>query len=116
MSIAVYLSTFILAATPLAVAAQSQSPADPAEGAAAVMPHEYTSAFQDYRPMAESGDAPGTIWRAANDEVGRIGGHAGYMRSAQNADANAAAPKDGSTEWLPYMPHSGHAGHHGGHH
>lgn len=115
MSIAFYLSTFILVATPLAVAAPTQSPSDPTEAAAAVKPYEYKSAFQDYRSMAENGDAPGTIWRAANDEVGRIGGHAGIMRSAQDADANATS-KDGAAEWLPFTPHSGHSGHHGSHH
>jgi hypothetical protein len=117
MSIAYYLSTFFLALTPVAVAAQTQSAVDPAEVAAAVMPHEYISALQDYRPMLDAGgEAPWQNWRAANDEVGRIGGHAGYVRSTQDAEANTAVPKDGSAEWLPFTPHSGHSGHHGGHH
>jgi hypothetical protein len=116
MSIAYYLSIVVLTAAPMIVVAQTQSPVDPAEVAAAVMPQEYKSAFQDYRPMVDAGEAPWQNWRAANDEVGRIGGHAGYMPSAQDADANTAAPKDVSAEWLPYTPHSEHSGHHGGHH
>ncbi|MDQ9170066.1 hypothetical protein Q8A64_06525 [Oxalobacteraceae bacterium R-40] len=116
MSIAYYLSTFILAATPLAVAAQAPSSAGPAEATAAVLPYEYKSAFQDYLPMAGSSEAPEKVWREANDEVGRIGGHAGYMRAAKNNEEGAAASKDRPAEWLPFTPHSGHSGHHGSHH
>ena len=111
-----YLSTFFLVAMPLAVAAQAPSSVGPAEASAAVAPPEYKSAFQDYRAMADSGEEPEKIWRMANDEVGRIGGHAGYMRAAQDAEASTAASKDSQAEWLPFTPHSGHSGHHGSHH
>lgn len=116
MSIACYVSTFVFIAMPMTVAAQAHSAVGPAEAAAAVMPYEYKSVFQDYRPMIDSGEAPETVWRAANEEVGRIGGHAGYMRSAQDVEGSAATLKDGAAEWLPFTPHSGHGAHHGSHH
>lgn len=116
MSIAYYVSIFVFIAMPMTVAAQAHSSVGPAEAAAAVLPYGYNSAFQDYRPMVDSGDAPETVWRAANEQVGRIGGHAGIMRSAQDAEASAAASKDGAAEWLPFTPHSGHGAHHGSHH
>jgi hypothetical protein len=116
MSIAYYLSALILAATPLALAAQAQSSGGPTDIAAAVTTYEYRSAFQDYRAMADESEAPAKVWRAANDEVGRIGGHAGYMKSAQGTEGSASASKDSTADWLPFTPHSGHGGHHGSHH
>ena len=39
----------------------------------------YDSAFGDYRPWKE--EAP-RRWREANDEAGRLGGHAGHAKAA----------------------------------
>lgn len=52
-------------------------PADPAAKAPAA---RYESAFADYRTYREEKLAP---WREVNEEVGRIGGHAGMFRAGQ---------------------------------
>jgi hypothetical protein len=64
-----------LAAASLAVA-QSQTPP----------PVQYRSAFEGYRPWGAPQPAN---WRAVNDEVLRLGGHAGHLRSVPG-DARAA--------------------------
>ena len=52
-------------------------------------PPEYRSAFADYRPYKE----PVIVdWRAANEEVGRVGGHLGIVRG-QKKDAGKDKPK-----------------------
>ena len=80
---------FGLAATLAAgVAAQQAAQSGPADPKAAVPVQRYESAFRDYRPHA----APELArWRDANDEAGRIGGHAGYAR--QSAPQRKSAPK-----------------------
>lgn len=40
-------------------------------------PPAYVSAFTDYRAWREPALVP---WRRANEEVGRLGGHAGHLR------------------------------------
>lgn len=49
---------------------------------------QYKSPFKDYRPL---GDDKRTPWKAANDEVGKIGGWRVYLREAQ--EGNKAAPE-----------------------
>lgn len=75
---------------PSMASGQTSNPADPA---APVTPNPYRSAFEGYRGF---GDTKLGNWRALNEEVARVGGHAGAMR-AGNAD-----PASGAT---------GHAGH-----
>jgi hypothetical protein len=52
---------------------------------------QYKSPFKDYRPLGEDMRIP---WKAANDEVGKIGGWRVYLREAQDQskEANKAAP------------------------
>lgn len=107
-----YLGVFALAALPLLGAAQEQAAADPADAKAAAMPVRYESAFQGYRGMAEEADVPHPGWRAANDEVGRIGGHAGYMRSAPADNGAAHQVRENRAAQHETAPGSGHAGHH----
>lgn len=64
-------------ATPLLAAAPG-----PIDSGAAVPPVAYESAFSGYRAYA---DEPLADWRTINDEVARIGGHAGVLRE-QPAD------------------------------
>jgi hypothetical protein len=61
--------------------------ADPAAVDSATPATQYQSPFKDYRPL---GDDKRTPWRAANDEVGKIGGWRAYLRESQ--EANKAAP------------------------
>ena len=47
----------------------------------------YQSAFERYRPSSELQEMPDKRWRAANDEMERLGGHMGHIK-----DEPAAAP------------------------
>lgn len=49
----------------------------------------YRSVFTPTLPSTDAEEMP---WRAANEEVGRIGGHVGYLRAEQPASAQAADP------------------------
>lgn len=132
----------LIAALPaclLAALAQAQAPAprpDPTDPGARVPAQSYRSPFADYKPLGETtvGD-----WRAANDEVGRIGGWRAYAREAQapspapTAPGGTAAVGDhaghgsagrGDSGHSGQSGHSGHSGHgatprrhgHHGHH
>jgi hypothetical protein len=50
----------------------------------------YRSAFAEYRPWR--GQEPAVDWKRANDEMKRLGGHAGHLREkAQQPEPPAAA-------------------------
>ena len=92
-----------------ASAAFAQAPAarrDPTDPQARIPAVEYRSAFENYR--AER-DPPATNWREANENVRRIGGHAGYVAKPGGAgekyEAKGSAPKEKSNA-------GGHDGHH----
>lgn len=58
----------------------------------------YRSALAEYRPWRDQ--EPTVDWKRANDEMKRLGGHAGHLREkAQQPDRPAAA--------------DGHGAHHG---
>lgn len=57
--------------------AQSGKRPDPADADARVPAATYRSAFEGYRRL--EGEAR-TNWRAANEEVRRVGGHVGILR------------------------------------
>jgi hypothetical protein len=57
--------------------AQTGARPDPADSGARVPETVYRSAFGDYRHHDLSKEIP---WRAANEEVGRVGGHVGILR------------------------------------
>ena len=69
----------LLAAAAGGAFAQSGGANDPRAPDAKVPPVTYRSAFEDYRPYREQGLAP---WREVNEEVARVGGHAGVMKGA----------------------------------
>ena len=66
------------------VAPASAQPTHPADATAAVPPLTHRSAFTGYKRLAEP---PAADWKAANQNVERIGGWRAYAR-----EANAAAP------------------------
>jgi hypothetical protein len=71
-------------------AAQQQVAVHPADPRALVPPPQYASAFNGYRPYGNEKPGP---WREINDEVARIGGHAGMFRTpAAQGAAPAANP------------------------
>jgi hypothetical protein len=74
---------FALAAPP---AAKQWNPADPGAPAGAF---RYESAFDNYR-AATAESQPVKAWRSANDEMGKLGGHAGHMKEAAGQAATVA--------------------------
>ncbi|CAN5673203.1 hypothetical protein BH11PSE12_BH11PSE12_27090 [soil metagenome] len=68
---------------------------DPADATKGVANPVYESAFEDYQAWHEITETPGQRWRAANDEMGRLGGHAGQLRDAR---PNQSTPSTTSVE------------------
>jgi hypothetical protein len=61
---------------------------DPVSAESPTPPTQYKSPFKDYRPLGDDMRIP---WKAANDEVGKIGGWRVYLREAQ--EGNKVAPE-----------------------
>jgi hypothetical protein len=83
------VGTSVIAIT-IAVAHMSNAFAapDPVSAESSTPPTQYKSPFKDYRPLGDDQRIP---WKAANDEVGKIGGWHVYLREAQ--EGNKAAPE-----------------------
>ncbi len=93
MSIAPWMAIAALAILPLAVSAQDKpKPADPTNPAAAVAPLLYESAFAGYQTSSEPEQSPDKNWRAINDEMSRLGGHAGHTKEAAAARGKLFSP------------------------
>ena len=82
-------------------AAQEAARPDPRNPRAKAPPVEYRSAFEGYRPYAESELRD---WRKSNEEVGSAGGHAGH-KPGQGPGAHTSKPQPGKPAT------SGHEGH-----
>lgn len=85
-------------------AAQSAVHPDPADPAARVPETAYRSAFEGYRNHDLSKQTP---WRAANEDVGRIGGHVGILREQaahEKSPAAGARDKDADGKGAPASP------------
>jgi len=80
-------------------AAQPTARPDPADPKAPVPVRPYASALKEYRPYA---DQEAGRWRESNDEMGRVGGHAGHVPQRATAPARPDA--------RPPTP-AGHGGH-----
>jgi hypothetical protein len=92
MSFAYWLTVAALASLPFAVVAQQkQNQSDPTNANAPVSGAAYESAFKNYQPAADQQQSPDKTWRAANEEVGKLGGHAGNMKDGSFA-SSAPAP------------------------
>ncbi len=89
--------------------ASAQTRADPADPGARVPAATYRSPFADYRAL---GDESVGNWRAANDEVGRIGGWREYARDAQAPGAAGTASGEAPA---PPVRQPNPPGAHGGH-
>ena len=62
------------------VAAQNNEMLDASDAAAEVVVAPYESAFEGYRSWQDIKLSPALGWRAANDEMARVGGHAGQIK------------------------------------
>ena len=88
-AIAILIAAGVAAA--LSLSGASIAAPDPTDEKNTVPPVLYVSPFRDYKPLGEDKQIP---WKAANDEVGRIGGWRAYAKEAQDAAASVspAAP------------------------
>lgn len=87
------LAAALMAGAGLACAADQGAPESPSQAPATPA---YKSAFADYRPALEEKETPVQLWRLANDEMGRLKGHAGQLK-----DAPAAASPDAHSAHHP---------------
>ena len=74
-----------------AMAQQAEGTA-PRESATKAPGLTYRSAFEDYRPFRDQQLAP---WREVNDDVARVGGHLGILKSSQKPQDGKPAPAGG---------------------
>ena len=63
----------------------------------------YQSAFAGYQALQEAAEPADAQWRAVNDEVARVGGHAGIFRDAPQTPVPDKAEES---------RHGGHTMHH----
>lgn len=77
----------VLIGTPLAAAAQTGAASSEQSATARAA---YQSAFENYRPFEADEDQPAAGWRAANEEIGRLGGHMGHVRETEPATPQAS--------------------------
>ncbi len=116
-------ATAAIVTAALSLSGASIAAPDPTDEKNTVPPVLYQSPFRDYKPLGEDKAIP---WKAANDEVGRIGGWRAYAKQAQDAAASvkpvtAADPATPATATLPPVkpatteppakPKPGHEGH-----
>lgn len=111
MSFSHWVAVAMLSASPLAAFAGQPTLPDPVDARASGAPFTYESAFTSYRAAPEEQASPDTSWRAANDMVGTLGGHAGH--SAQGNNGNARAPNPASEAANPMPMRQGHGVHQG---
>ena len=101
-----------VAVMPVLAFAQQKPRSDPADAAAPVPAMSYDSAFKNYIPDREIKPAG---WKEVNEEVSRIGGHAGLTRGATGGAGRPAVPGGkpaGKPSAQPDKPASnGHSGH-----
>ena len=64
----------------IASAQEIQKKAHPADADAASTRFTYQSAFKSYRPASDPPETPDRIWRAANEDMGKLGGHMGHIK------------------------------------
>lgn len=119
-----WFAALAMAIAPFAATAQQRpSQADPSDPAIAVAPLRYESAFHS-GPLAEEADTtPDQVWRAANDEMGKLGGHSGHMKQESGntaaptqAPSSKVIPPQGSDARSPGQPASKPAVDHSKHH
>lgn len=97
------MSPFFIAAVMTAASATAA-----AQGSSAPAPTiEYRSAFEGYRGWSTQ---PPRDWRQVNDEVERLGGHAGHLRASPGA-SDRGQPASPAAKAAAPMPQS--QGHHG---
>ena len=77
----------LTAFAPVLALAQPAVP-DPADAKAAVPPLAYESAI----PRAKPAEAKPGPWKQVNEQVGRLGGHAGHLKALEPSTSPAKRP------------------------
>ena len=99
------LSAVLSSATLLVghASAQTNKPAPPESAAptVAASPTAFKSAFEGYQTYS---DDKMTNWRAANDEVARIGGWREYAKQAQGLDVKPVATPASAAKTVDSQP------------
>lgn len=99
MSIKQWLSVGALALMPLAASAQQKPDPNPLDPFTPTSVVPYQSAFSAFRSLKDDGPSPDKVWRTANEEMRRLGGHVGHMKGAPETvtspDAATSTPKQG---------------------
>lgn len=104
MSIQQWLVAAAWAFMPVAAAAQvKQNTPDPLDANAPAVEVRYESAFKTFRSPVEERQTPDKVWRSANEEMGKLGGHMGHMQSSGEkpqpaASAGSAPPAASGTD------------------
>lgn len=94
MSTTLWIAAVIAGLLPyVAIGQENSARPSPTDPLATTIPPVHESAFKTYRPLKEPEHPPAAAWRAANDEMARLAGHAGHIRDSG--------------------PHHGHGGHEG---
>lgn len=95
MSLAHWLTVAALASLPLAAMGQQHQQnhrsANPVDANAGIPASSYESVFKNYQAAADEQESPDKTWRAANEEVAKLGGHAGHIKSGSTT-SSAPAP------------------------
>lgn len=85
----------LAAATLVPPALAADATTEPERASAPRTPPAYVSAFTDYRAWRDPALVP---WKRANEEVGRLGGHAGHLRGDATPAAKDEARSDRPAE------------------
>ena len=92
MPIPHWFAVVTLLSLPVAALAQNNPSApDPADPRAPVKQVRYESAFANYQPALNEEQTPDEVWRGANDEMGRLGGHVGHIREGVDDERSEPA-------------------------
>lgn len=100
---------------PIAAVAQQPSTASPADPAAPAKSVAYQSVFTQFRAANLEADTPDAQWRAANEQVGALGGHTGHMKDTNTPGTALRHPRAQGATSTPSTG-MGHSQHHAGRH
>ncbi|MFC7514392.1 hypothetical protein ACFQUU_05190 [Herbaspirillum sp. GCM10030257] len=93
MSSKLWLAVVVWGVVPMtATAQQNQVQFAPTDANAPITVIGYESAFKGYRASRDEEKTPDKVWRFANEEMGRLGGHAGQIK----ADASQPVVEHGA--------------------
>jgi len=110
MKSALLLPPLAALALALPAAAQQHDHGHVATPASATTATQTGTTLEGYRPW--SPDTPLQDWRAANDEAGRLGGHAGQLVPPADGTADTHGSHDHTHQHGAQQHSSGHAHHH----